>query len=142
RLELARELGATHTVDGRDEDHVEPIRALTGGHGVTHAFDTTAVGAGLARLVDAVAWGGALGPVGAAPGMTPALLPVMQLGRPVQGIVEGKSVPRVFIPQLLELRRPGRFPLEKLVRTFPFPELETAIAATTPGDAVKAVLVH
>jgi len=142
RLELARELGATHTVDGRDEDQVEQIRALTGGHGVTHAFDTTAVSAVLARLVDALAWGGTLGIVGAAPGMTLDLLPVMQLGRRVQGIVEGNSVPRVFIPQLLELRRQGRFPLEKLVRTFPFPELETAIAATTSGEAVKAVLVH
>ncbi len=142
RLELARELGATHTVDGRDEDQVEQIRAVTGGHGATHAFDTTAVGPVLTRLVDALAWGGTLGIVGAAPGMSLDLLPVMQLGRRVQGIVEGNSVPRVFIPQLLELRRQGRFPLERLVQTFPFPELETAIAATTSGEAVKAVLVH
>src|SRR5690606_36499464 len=105
-------------------------------------FDTTAVSAVLARLVDALAWGGTLGIVGAAPGMTLDLLPVMQLGRRVQSIVEGNSVPRVFIPQLLELRRQGRFPLEKLVRTFPFPELETASAAATSGEAVEAVLVH
>jgi len=51
-------------------------------------------------------------------------------------------VPRVFIPQLLELRRRGRFPLEKLVRTYPFADLERAIADTTKGEAVKAVLVH
>ncbi len=142
RLELAKELGATHAVDGRDEDQVEQIRALTGGHGADYAFDTTAVAPVLARLVDALAWGGTLGIVGAAPGMTLDLLPVMQLGRRVQGIVEGNSVPRVFIPQLLELYRQGRFPLEKLVRTFPFAELEGAIAATTSGEAVKAVLVH
>ena len=60
----------------------------------------------------------------------------------MQGIVEGNSVPRVFIPQLLELRRQGRFPLEKLVSTFPFAELEGAIEATNSGQAVKAVLVH
>ena len=142
RLELARELGATHAIDGRDEDQVDQIRQITGGHGASHAFDTTAVGAVLTRLVDALAWGGQLGIVGAAPGMTLDLLPVMQLGRRVQGIVEGNSVPRVFIPQLLELRRQGRFPLEKLVRTFPFAELESAIDATTAGEAVKAVLVH
>ncbi|MEE6281822.1 NAD(P)-dependent alcohol dehydrogenase [Georgenia sunbinii] len=141
RLALARELGATHTVDGRDEDQVEQIRDLTGG-GTSHAFDTTGVAPVLARLVDSLAWGGHLGIVGAAPGMTLDLLPVMQLGRSVQGIVEGNSVPRVFIPQLLELRRQGRFPLEKLVRTYPFAELESAIEATGSGEAVKAVLVH
>lgn len=141
RLALARELGATHTVNGNDEDQVEQIQEATGG-GASHAFDTTGVAPVLARLVDALAWGGRLGIVGAAPGMTLDLLPVMQLGRQVQGIVEGNSVPRVFIPQLLELRRSGRFPLEKLVRTYPFAELETAISDTTSGKTVKAVLVH
>jgi len=141
RLELARELGATHAINGKDDDQVAQILDLTGG-GATHAFDTTGVAPVLTRLVDGLAWGGQLGIVGAAPGMTLDLLPVMQLGRRVQGIVEGNSVPRVFIPQLLELRRQGRFPLEKLVRTYPFAELEGAIAATAAGEAVKAVLVH
>src|SRR5690606_41606164 len=124
------------------EGQVGQMLALAGGNGVPQGLATTAVGAVLARLVDASAWGGTLGIVGDASGMTLDLRPVMQLGRRVQGIVEGNSVPRVFIPQLLELRRQGRFPLEKLVRTSPFPELETAIAATTSGEAVKAVPVH
>ena len=141
RLNLAKELGATHTIDGNAEDQVEQIRDLTHG-GASQAFDTTGVAAVLTRLVDALAWGGRLGIVGAAPGMTLDLLPVMQLGRQVQGIVEGNSVPRVFIPQLLELRRKGRFPLEKIVRTYPFAELEQAISDTTSGKVVKAVLQH
>jgi aryl-alcohol dehydrogenase len=141
RLELAKELGATHTINGKDEDQVEQIRDLTGG-GASHAFDTTGVAPVLTRLVDALSWGGRLGIVGAAPGMTLDLLPLMQLGRQVQGIVEGNSVPRVFIPQLLELRRKGRFPLEKIVKTYPFADLEGAITQTTSGQAVKAVLVH
>lgn len=141
RLELARELGATHSVNGRDADQVEQIRDLTGG-GATHAFDTTGVAPVLTNLVDGLAWGGRLGIVGAAPGMTLDLLPVMQLGRQIQGVVEGNSVPRVFIPQLLELRRQGRFPLEKLVTTFDFADLEGAITATKAGEAVKAVLTH
>lgn len=141
RLDLARELGATHAINGTDDDQVEQIRDLTHG-GATHAFDTTGVAPVLTRLVDGLAWGGRLGIVGAAPGMTLDLLPLMQLGRQIQGIVEGNSVPRVFIPQLLELRRQGRFPLEKLVRTYPFAELETAIADTGSGETVKAVLTH
>lgn len=141
RLALAQELGATHAVNGKDADQVTQIQDLTGG-GSTHAFDTTGVAPVLKNLVDGLGWGGRLGIVGAAPGMTLDLLPVMQLGRQVQGIVEGNSVPRVFIPQLLELRRAGRFPLEKIVKTYPFADLEGAIAATKAGEAVKAVLTH
>lgn len=141
RLELAKQLGATHAINAQAEGFVEQIRDATQG-GATHAFDTTGVPSVLANLVDALAWGGRLGIVGARPEMTLDLLPVMQLGRQVQGIVEGNSVPRVFIPQLLELRRRGRFPLEKLVRTYPFADLEPAIADTMSGAAVKAVLVH
>ncbi|HLS14841.1 MAG TPA: NAD(P)-dependent alcohol dehydrogenase [Beutenbergiaceae bacterium] len=141
RLELARKLGATHVINGRDEGQVEQIQEATSG-GATHAFDTTGVAGVLTRLVDSLAWGGRLGIVGAAPGMSLDLLPLMQLGRQIQGIVEGNSVPRVFIPKLLELRRQGRFPLEALVRTYPFNELERAIADTGSGETVKAVLVH
>lgn len=141
RLDLAKELGATHAINGRDADQVEQIRDLTHG-GATHAFDTTGVAPVLTRLVDGLAWGGRLGIVGAAPGMTLDLLPVMQLARQVQGIVEGNSVPRVFIPQLLDLRRRGRFPLERLVRTYPFADLERAIADTGSGQTIKAVLTH
>lgn len=96
----------------------------------------------LANLVDVLAWGLPLGIVGAAPGVTLDLLPVMQLGRQLQGIVEGNSVPRVIIAQLLELRRQGRFPLEKLVTTFDFSDLEGAATATKAGQEVKAVLIH
>lgn len=141
RLELARELGATACVRGDADDQAARIRELTGG-GATHAFDTTAAAPVLSMLVEALDWGGRLGIVGLAPGMTLDLLPVMQYSREVIGIIEGDAVPRTFIPQLLELRRQGRFPLEKLVRTYPFADLERAIVDSGSGAAIKAVLVH
>lgn len=141
RLEMAKELGATHVIRGDAEDQVEQIRDLTGG-GATHAFDTTGVGRVLATLVDSLAWGGRLGIVGASAGMQLELMPVMSYARHIIGIIEGNSVPRIFIPRLLELRRQGRFPLDKLVRSYPFPELEQAISDSASGEAVKAVLVH
>ena len=42
RLDLARELGATHVIAGGDDDVVEQIHAITGG-GADYAFDTTGV---------------------------------------------------------------------------------------------------
>ena len=39
KVELARELGATHGVNSRDEDPIEAIRALTGGNGADVVID-------------------------------------------------------------------------------------------------------
>ena len=39
KVELARSLGATHGVNSREEDPVEAIRALTGGHGADVVID-------------------------------------------------------------------------------------------------------
>jgi aryl-alcohol dehydrogenase len=62
-------------------------------------------------------------------------------GRTVRGIIEGDSVPDVFIPQLIELWRQGRFPFDKLVRFFPMKDIEAAAHAAETGAALKAVLL-
>ena len=48
--------------------------------------------------------------------------------------------PDVFLPQLIAHWKAGRLPLEKLVKTFPFSEIDAAIAARHHGDCVKEVL--
>jgi aryl-alcohol dehydrogenase len=53
RLELARELGATHVINGTEADAVEEIRGITGS-GVDYALDTTGVPALIGQAVDAL----------------------------------------------------------------------------------------
>ena len=65
---------------------------------------------------------------------------VLTFGQTVRGIIEGDSDPDVFLPQLIAHWRAGRLPLEKLVRTFPFAEINEAIEAQHHGDCVKVVL--
>ena len=62
-------------------------------------------------------------------------------GQRVVGIMEGDSDPQVFIPQLIALHREGRFPFDRLVRTFPLAQINEAIAAQARGDCVKVVLI-
>jgi aryl-alcohol dehydrogenase len=62
-------------------------------------------------------------------------------GRTVMGIVQGDSIPQVFIPRLLALWRQGRFPFETLIKTFPLEAIDEAEQASLAGDVVKPVLL-
>jgi aryl-alcohol dehydrogenase len=142
RLELARELGATHTLDGDDGDRVEAIKELTGG-GADFTLETSGVPAVLRQAVECLAPDSTCGVVGAPPFGTDAALDVNDViaaGRTVRGIVEGHSVPELFIPALIDLWRAGRLPVDRLVRTYDFEAINEAAEAAEVGDAVKCVL--
>jgi aryl-alcohol dehydrogenase len=61
-------------------------------------------------------------------------------GRQLRGTMGGHINPTVFIPRLLGLHAQGRFPLERLVRNYPFAALNMAIGHSLSGDTVKPVL--
>jgi Zn-dependent alcohol dehydrogenase len=54
KLGVAKTMGATHTIDAREEDAVEVIRELTGGVGVDYGFDCTGVGPNVEKSLGAV----------------------------------------------------------------------------------------
>ena len=61
-------------------------------------------------------------------------------GRTVRGIIEGDSAPRVFIPQLIELWRAGRFPFDKLIKFFDLANINEAVEASESGRVFKPVI--
>jgi len=143
RLEVARELGATHTVNGADEDALERIREITGG-GVRFALDTTGVGAVFTQMVDALAPAGHAGEIGAAKAGTIGGIDIgTTLGRgvTVSFILEGDSVPQLFIPELIELWQAGAFPFDRLVKQYAFADINRAFEDSERGDTLKPVVV-
>jgi aryl-alcohol dehydrogenase len=139
RLELARELGATHVVDGKARDAAQEILSLTGG--VEYVFDTTGVPAVIAGAVTALKPRGLCGLVGVR-GADLVLPPLaLEVGRTVMGIIEGDVVPQQFIPQMIALWQQGRFPFDRLIRTFPLAEIDGAERASLAGEVVKPVLL-
>jgi aryl-alcohol dehydrogenase len=142
RLELARELGATHVVNGAETDAVEEIRRITGS-GVDYALDTTGLPALIRQAVDALRQHGKAAILGASrPDATLdiAANAFMQSCKTIMGVVEGDSVPDVFVPQLLELYMQGRFPFDRLVRFYDFDQINQAAADTESGATVKPIL--
>ena len=64
----------------------------------------------------------------------------IMFGRNLHGIIEGGSVPDVFIPRLIELYKQGRFPFDKLVTFYKLEDINTAVEDTEQGKVIKAVL--
>ena len=68
------------------------------------------------------------------------LSPILLGGRRIQGVVQGDSEPESFIPSLIALHRQGRFPMDRLVTSYPFEHIAEALHASEAGDAIKPVL--
>lgn len=143
RLEMARELGATHVVNSAAEDARRALRQLTAGRGVRHAIDTTALPDVIRQAVDCLAMPGTCAIVGLSRFGEEVSLDLHTLlsGRSVRGVTEGDCVPALFIPQLIDLWRQGRFPFDRLIRTYPLAEINEAVADCERGTTFKPVLL-
>jgi aryl-alcohol dehydrogenase len=65
---------------------------------------------------------------------------VLVQGLTIRGFVEGNAVPDFFIPRLIDLYTQGRFPFDKLVRFYPFDEINRAVEDQRNGVAIKPIL--
>ena len=134
RLELARDLGATHTIDNRHEDVVSRINDITGS-GVDYVLEITGAPRMHQFALDVLKPQGTValiahpGGAGSLPG-----------GRKIRGIIQGDAVPQSFIPKMIALYEAGQFPFDRLVKFSDFGEINRAIAAARRGDTIKPVL--
>ena len=142
RLKLAKELGATHTIDASNTNPIEEIQKITGG-GANYTLETTAVPEVLRQCVDSLTLRGVCGVIGAAPLGTEVSLDVnnIMFGRTIRGIIEGDSVPDIFIPRMIDLFMQGRFPIDKLMKKYPLADINDAVADSAKGTAIKPILM-
>jgi aryl-alcohol dehydrogenase len=144
RRTLASELGATHVIDPAVEiDLSAAIRAIAP-EGVNYAVDTSGVPKVQSAAMASLAHRGILGLVAISPAGAPIPGNLMNLttsGQCIKGIIEGDSDPDVFIPELIALYREGRFPFDRLVKTYPLREINQAVADQHSGACIKAILL-
>jgi aryl-alcohol dehydrogenase len=141
RLETARELGATHIINGSEGDAVKKIQEIIGA-GVNYSLETTALPAILRQAVDCLTLTGVCGLIGAAPLGTEVVLDMNSIlfGRTLRGVIEGDSIPDIFIPQLVELYVQGRFPFDKLIKFYKLEQINDAARDSEAGTVLKPVL--
>ncbi|AKH42588.1 aryl-alcohol dehydrogenase [Altererythrobacter atlanticus] len=141
RLAVAKELGATHAFNAKD-DAIGKIRELCP-QGLGYVFDTTGINKVIQDAWSLLAPMGICGIVGAsdpADNLTFNEAEFMGGGRRVMGILGGDSDLVTFLPDLIAYHQEGRFPFEKLIGYFNFDQINEAIEASESGEVVKPVL--
>ena len=144
KLELARELGATDTVNATETDPVAAIRELTGGRGVDHAFEAVGLPMLVSQAVRSLAIHGTATLVGVLPAGSNIEFPWEAL-RPecrLQTSRMGSNAFRFDIPNYLELYDQGRLRLDEMItRRIPLDGINDAFRAMDEGDGARSLLV-
>jgi aryl-alcohol dehydrogenase len=141
RLKIASELGANHTINSGEVDPVEAIMDLTGG-GPNFSLECVGNPAVFRQAVDVLPLMGICGLVGVVPPGTEVTLnmDLIMNGRTVKGIIEGDAIPDLFIPELIDLYRVGKFPFDRMITFYPFEEINKAVEDMEKGLVIKPVL--
>ena len=138
RLDLALELGATRVVLGNSDDVRGQI--VGDGPGMNFTFETTAATPVITTAIASLALRGKAVLVGAGGGDL-SVSPNLLSGRSVTYVLEGSSIPQLFLPQLIAFWKQGLFPFEKLVRTYALDDINQAEADSLSGITIKPVFL-
>lgn len=144
KLDLARRMGATDVVDGRQTDVVEVVRGLTKGRGVDVAFEALGRAHTITTAIDVVDDGGRVVLVGIAPTAEMAHFEITRtVRRKLQILGSYGARARVDMPVLLDLVTRGRLNLDGLVSArFPLEEAQHAYDLLDRGQVVGRAVVE
>lgn len=146
KLDLARELGATHTVLAADAAvTTTAVRGATGGRGPDFAFEAIGLAVTIEQAVEVLPPGGTAVLVGLTPFGVRAsfeVFPFVDGSRRILGSNYGAAVAAVDFPRYAELHLAGRLPIQRLVeRRISIDEIEDAFAAMRRGEHARQVIV-
>jgi len=143
KLEMARRVGATHTINTSNDDPVKAVRALTRGAGVDHAFEAVGNATLVRQAIESLAIRGTATIVGVLPPDAKIEFPWMAI-RPecrVQTSRMGGNRFRTDIPRYLDFYRQGRLLLDEMVtRRGHLDDINDAFRAMKAGEVARTVL--
>ncbi|MFD7919895.1 NAD(P)-dependent alcohol dehydrogenase [Streptomyces sp. NPDC059740] len=139
RLALAEQFGAI-ALTAATSGLPEQIRRLTDG-GAQYALDTTASPPLINDALRALRPTGSLGLVARLHTALPLEPGTLDGGRSIRHLCEGDAVPGLLIPRLTALWQAGRFPFDRMIRTYPLADINQAERDCEAGRVVKPVLL-
>lgn len=144
KLQQARTLGATHTVNAGDADALEQVRALSSG-GVEYAFEFAGSIRALELAYRVTRRGGTTVTAGLPPSTAILPLPAVSLvaeERTLKGSYIGTCVPSRDIPRYIDLYLQGRLPVNKLLTgRLTLDDINHGFDLLHEGKAIRQVVV-
>ena len=145
KLEMAREFGATHTVNASNEDPVEAIRAVTGGNGVDVAIEAVGLPVTYQQAFEARDLAGTVVLVGVPNPEARLDLPMIEVfgrGGSLKSSWYGDCLPSRDFPMLVDLYLQGRLDLDRFVsETIDLDQVEEAFHRMERGEVLRSVVV-
>jgi S-(hydroxymethyl)glutathione dehydrogenase/alcohol dehydrogenase len=145
KLEMAKQFGATHTVNPKNEENLtKTLKKLTGG-GADYAFECVGFGEVVAQAYGALGKGGKAVVVGVAPLKDMTTIRTASLTfdeKTLTGSYFGSARPRQDFPRLISLYRSGRLMLDQLItKTYSIEEAPQAFADLAEGRNARGVIL-
>ena len=145
KLAWAREFGATHTVNSRETDPIEAIRALTDGHGADVCIEAVGRPEVLEQAFYARDLAGTVVQVGVPDPSMRIELPMIEFfgrGGALKPSWYGDCLPSRDFPMLIDLYLDGRLDLERFVsETIGLDDIEDAFHKMERGEVLRSVVV-
>jgi S-(hydroxymethyl)glutathione dehydrogenase / alcohol dehydrogenase len=144
KLELARALGATHTLNAQRDNVQAAVRDLTQGRGVDYSFEAIGLTHTIEQAYEAIRPGGTAVVVGQVPeGHRISIDPYAMSDREktLKGSNYGSCRPSVDFPKFVDLYLAGKLKLDEMIsRTIRLDEVNAAFDAMMAGDVVRSVI--
>ncbi|QKV94299.1 S-(hydroxymethyl)mycothiol dehydrogenase [Streptomyces sp. NA02950] len=146
KLEWARGLGATHTLDATQGDVVERIRELTDGNGADVVIEAVGRPETYRQAFYARDLAGTVVLVGVPTPEMKLELPLLDVfgrGGALKSSWYGDCLPSRDFPMLIDLYRQGRLDLDAFVsETIGLDDIEEAFAKMHRGEVLRSVVTH
>ncbi|MGJ6979769.1 S-(hydroxymethyl)mycothiol dehydrogenase [Aestuariimicrobium soli] len=144
KLEVARGLGATHTVNSRGQDPIEAVRDLTGGHGADVVIEAVGRPETYEQAFYMRDLAGTVVLVGVPTPELTVELPMIEIfgrGGALKSSWYGDCLPERDFPMLVDLYRQGRFDLDAFVsERIGITDVEEAFAKMHRGEVLRSVV--
>ena len=144
KLEIAKKLGATHTVSAKDNNPTEVIQDLTCG-GVEIAIESVGNAKVLAQAYESTMRGGTTVAIGLPHPDHQFSIPAVTLSameKTVKGSYQGSCVPSRDIPKFIDMFHGGQLPVDQLLTdTIKLEEINEGFDRLHKGEVARQVIL-
>lgn len=140
RLALAKELGATHTINSKNRKIADVVLNEIDPAGLKYGLDTTGRNAVISDAMAAIQMMGHLAIVIVAEEDLKINGAAIRTGKSISFVNEGDSNPQEYIPRLIKMYKAGLFPIDKLVKYYDLKDFNQAVEDSEKGTTIKAII--